>query len=198
MVAALEEVIDDHGLDATVLVVDDNSPDGTGELADRLAEESRRSSRPPPRSQGGPGACVHRRVSRRGRGGRRARAHHGLRLLPRSRRRSPPRRCRRRGRRRDRLALRGRRRCAQLGPRAPRGQPRGLPVRPGPARRRHPRPDRRLQVLPARGARAHRPRPHLLEGLRLPDRDDLPRLRAGFRVVEVPIVFTDREAGARR
>jgi dolichol-phosphate mannosyltransferase len=42
MVAALEEVIDDHGLDATVLVVDDNSPDGTGELADRLAEESRR------------------------------------------------------------------------------------------------------------------------------------------------------------
>jgi dolichol-phosphate mannosyltransferase len=42
MVAALEEVIEGHGLDATVLVVDDNSPDGTGELADRLAQESRR------------------------------------------------------------------------------------------------------------------------------------------------------------
>jgi dolichol-phosphate mannosyltransferase len=39
MVAALEKVIDERGLDATVLVVDDNSPDGTGELADRLAEE---------------------------------------------------------------------------------------------------------------------------------------------------------------
>jgi dolichol-phosphate mannosyltransferase len=39
MVAALEKVIEEHGLDATVLVVDDNSPDGTGELADRLAEE---------------------------------------------------------------------------------------------------------------------------------------------------------------
>jgi dolichol-phosphate mannosyltransferase len=39
MVAALEKVIEEHGLDATVLVVDDDSPDGTGELADRLAEE---------------------------------------------------------------------------------------------------------------------------------------------------------------
>ena len=39
MVTALEKVIEEHGLDATVLVVDDNSPDGTGELADRLAEE---------------------------------------------------------------------------------------------------------------------------------------------------------------
>ena len=40
LVQALEKAIADHGLDATVLVVDDNSPDGTGALADELAEKS--------------------------------------------------------------------------------------------------------------------------------------------------------------
>jgi dolichol-phosphate mannosyltransferase len=40
VVQALEKVIAEHGLDATVLVVDDNSPDGTGALADELAEKS--------------------------------------------------------------------------------------------------------------------------------------------------------------
>jgi dolichol-phosphate mannosyltransferase len=35
MVAALGDVLDDDGV---VLVIDDNSPDGTGEIADRLAE----------------------------------------------------------------------------------------------------------------------------------------------------------------
>jgi dolichol-phosphate mannosyltransferase len=39
MVRALGEVLAAAGLDARVLVVDDNSPDGTGELADRLAGE---------------------------------------------------------------------------------------------------------------------------------------------------------------
>ena len=38
-----------------------------------------------------------------------------------------------------------------------------------------PRPDRRLQVLPAARARDDRPRRDRLEGLRVPDRDDLPR-----------------------
>jgi dolichol-phosphate mannosyltransferase len=40
MVAALAKVVQAHELDATVLVVDDNSPDGTGRLAGELAEES--------------------------------------------------------------------------------------------------------------------------------------------------------------
>jgi dolichol-phosphate mannosyltransferase len=40
MLEALGKVIAEQRLDATVLVVDDNSPDGTGELADRLAEDS--------------------------------------------------------------------------------------------------------------------------------------------------------------
>ncbi|MCC6224378.1 MAG: polyprenol monophosphomannose synthase [Thermoleophilia bacterium] len=39
LVRALGEVFSAHGLDGRVLVVDDASPDGTGELADRLAAE---------------------------------------------------------------------------------------------------------------------------------------------------------------
>jgi dolichol-phosphate mannosyltransferase len=38
MLEALTKVTAEGQLDATVLVVDDNSPDGTGELADRLAQ----------------------------------------------------------------------------------------------------------------------------------------------------------------
>jgi dolichol-phosphate mannosyltransferase len=37
MVRALDEVFRRHDLDARVLVIDDSSPDGTGELADQLA-----------------------------------------------------------------------------------------------------------------------------------------------------------------
>jgi dolichol-phosphate mannosyltransferase len=40
LVEALTNVVAEHGLDATILVVDDNSPDGTGQVADRLARES--------------------------------------------------------------------------------------------------------------------------------------------------------------
>ncbi len=39
MVRALDEATHESGLDARVLVIDDSSPDGTGELADRLSEE---------------------------------------------------------------------------------------------------------------------------------------------------------------
>lgn len=39
IVRALGAVFEEHELDASVLVVDDASPDGTGELADRLAAE---------------------------------------------------------------------------------------------------------------------------------------------------------------
>jgi dolichol-phosphate mannosyltransferase len=41
MVRALDDVVRRHELDARVLVIDDSSPDGTGELADRLAGEFR-------------------------------------------------------------------------------------------------------------------------------------------------------------
>jgi dolichol-phosphate mannosyltransferase len=39
MVRALEDVVLRHELDARVLVIDDSSPDGTGQLADRLSKE---------------------------------------------------------------------------------------------------------------------------------------------------------------
>jgi dolichol-phosphate mannosyltransferase len=41
MVLALDDVVRRHELDARVLVIDDSSPDGTGELADRLTGEFR-------------------------------------------------------------------------------------------------------------------------------------------------------------
>ena len=41
MVRALDEVVSRHELDARVLVIDDSSPDGTGELADRLTGQFR-------------------------------------------------------------------------------------------------------------------------------------------------------------
>jgi dolichol-phosphate mannosyltransferase len=41
MVRALDDVVRRHDLDARVLVIDDSSPDGTGELADRLTGEFR-------------------------------------------------------------------------------------------------------------------------------------------------------------
>jgi dolichol-phosphate mannosyltransferase len=41
MVRALDDVVHRHELDARVLVIDDASPDGTGELADRLTGEFR-------------------------------------------------------------------------------------------------------------------------------------------------------------
>ena len=39
MVRALDDVFRRHDLDARVLLIDDSSPDGTGEIADRLANE---------------------------------------------------------------------------------------------------------------------------------------------------------------
>ena len=39
VVRAVGSVLDDHGLDGRVLVIDDASPDGTGQLADELARE---------------------------------------------------------------------------------------------------------------------------------------------------------------
>ena len=107
---------------------------------------------------------------------RRLRVRDGLRLLPRPRRpRAPAGGRARRGRRpRAGLALRARRRGARLGARAPDHQPRRLAVRgdhPRPARAR---PDRRLQVLPRRGAARDRPAERPGPRLRVPGRADQP------------------------
>jgi dolichol-phosphate mannosyltransferase len=41
IVPAIRAVLDEHAPEHTILVVDDSSPDGTGEIADRLAAEDR-------------------------------------------------------------------------------------------------------------------------------------------------------------
>src|ERR1700761_3315576 len=176
--------------DARILIVDDGSPDGTGERPDRPAPTHPDRRRPAPAREGRARARLHRRVpaGARRRGG--AGAGDGLRLLPRpglpaaAARRGPERRPG------DRLALRRRRRGQRLGRRAAGDQPwrqRLLAARP---RGRGPRPHRRLQVLPARGAGGDRPRPGRGARLRLPGRDDLPddpaRLQGGRGADRLP------------
>ncbi len=48
--------------DADLLVADDNSPDGTGKIADEIAERDDHVHVPPPPGQAGPGRRLHRRV----------------------------------------------------------------------------------------------------------------------------------------
>ena len=55
--------------------------------------------------------------------------------------------------------------------------------------------DRRLQVLPARRARDDRPRRDRSRGYAFQIETTYRALRAGFRVVEIPIRFTDRDVG---
>ena len=66
-----------------VLVIDDSSPDGTGDIADRLAAELDLGARAAPRAEGRPRAGVSRRVSPRARARRGSRLRDGLRLLAR-------------------------------------------------------------------------------------------------------------------
>ena len=86
-----------------------------------------------------------------------------------------------RGRRRPRarLALGRRRRDGQLGPPPAPHLARRLALRAARPRRRRPRPDRRLQVLPPGGARDDRPRRDRRARLRVPDRGHLPRAPSG-------------------
>ena len=180
-----------------VLVIDDNSPDGTGEIADRLAAElGFVSVLHRERKEGlGPAYLA---------GFRRALADGAEFVLemdcdfshdP----EDVPRLIAACEAGAD-LALGSRyvagRRNRELGPRAPAHLRRRIVLRARAARREDPRPHRRLQVLPPRRARAHRPRRDPLQGLRVPDRRRrTERCAPGSRVVEVPIVFADRTAG---
>src|SRR5918997_1650865 len=131
LVAALREAVPE----ARVLVVDDGSPDGTGELADAIA------------ARDGAVEALHRP----------RKAGLGLAYVS--------------GFARALAAGAGYvvEMDADLS-HDPRDVPRRLPLRPDGARRRHPRPDRRLQVLPRRGAHGDRLRDRALAGLRVPGR----------------------------
>ena len=149
MVRALGEQID-TGRDR-VLVIDDNSPDGTGAIADGLAAELPWVEVLHRAGEGGAREGVPRRIPPRARGGRRARARDRLRLLARPEGGAPPHRHLRGGRRsRPRLPLGRGRRHRQLGPRPHVRLARRELLRPHDPRRRRARPDGRLQVLPPR------------------------------------------------
>ena len=174
MVRALGEQIDTAR--DRVLVIDDNSPDGTGAIADGLAAELPWVEVLHREGKEGLGkaylAGFHRALA----AGRRARARDRLRLLARPEGGASPDRHLRGGRgSRPRLPLGRGRRHRQLGPRAHvRLAGREL-LRPHDPRRRRARPDRRLQVLPPHRPRDDRSRRDRGQGVRVPDRDDLPR-----------------------
>ena len=156
MVRALGEVLDTSR--DGVLVIDDGSPDGTGEIADRLAERAALGLGAASRAEGGDRARVHRRLPSPARERHRARARDGLRLLARPGRRAAADRGGERRRPRARLALRQGRRDGELGAPPTRRLARRLHLRAGAPRRARARPDGRLQVLPPGDARGDRPR----------------------------------------
>ena len=101
--------------DAQVLIVDDNSADGTGRDRRRARRARGVGPLPPPRAQGRPRPRLHRRLPPRARRRRRPGDRDGRRLLARARLPAAPARGCRAGRHRDRLALRARRRGQRLG-----------------------------------------------------------------------------------
>ncbi len=76
--------------DLHVLVIDDNSPDGTGEIADRLAAADDRVHVLHREQKEGLGPAYLAGFAARSGDGGRADLRDGLRLLPRSERRTPP------------------------------------------------------------------------------------------------------------
>ena len=195
MVRALGEQLDPDR--DRVLVLDDNSPDGTGELADELAAELPWVEVLHRAAQGRARSGLHRGLPAGARRGSRARARDRLRLLPRSRRRAPAdRRLRGRRRRRARLAL-GRRAAARsTGARA------GCSSRAAAASTRARSSACAVRDLTG-GFKCFRRA--VLETI---DLDAIAAkgygfqiettyraLRAGFTVVEIPITFADRRVG---
>ena len=126
------------GREHTILVVDDGSPDGTGQIADADGRRAPRDPGDAPAGEAGPRPGLPRRL--RGRAGERRRAdpRDGLRLLSRPRRPAAPDRGRGRGGPGARLALCARRRCPELGNAAAAPLARRLLVRPRAPRRAGP------------------------------------------------------------
>ena len=180
MVRALGEVIDTAR--DLVLVVDDGSPDGTGEIADRLAAELPWVQVLHRERKEGLGRA-YLAAFERGAGARcRARARDRLRLLAR-----PAAVCRSWSPRARRApTLRSAPATCRAAARATGGCVRRLVSRGGSLYARiilgvaRARPHRWLQVLPPGRAGGDRPRRGDGERVRLPDRDDLPRPAAGL------------------
>ena len=146
---ALAQAGDKH----RVLIVDQTSPDGTGEIADRLAAELDTVEVLHRAEKDGLGRAYAAGFERALAEGAELVMQMDVRFSPRPE--AHPRADRGRGRRRpgDRVTLRRRRRRDRLGPRAPAAQPRhGSWYARTVLTRAGQGPDRRLQVLPARAA----------------------------------------------
>ena len=181
------------GLDARSSSIDDDSPDGTGEIADRLAADSpcldvlhrERKEGLGPAYLAGFAACSRRR---------RPRAGDGLRLLARSRRRAAP----RRGDAGADLAI-GSRYAKGAGPDW------GLSAGDHPGGCLYAQPSSASACATSRAAssasaaRCSRRRPRRSARRATRSRSsDVSRARAGFRVTEIPITFADRTEGGSK
>ena len=173
MIAALGEALDTS--QDRVLVIDDGSPDGTGEIADRLAVGAFVGLRAPPRRRRRGSAP---RMSRGSVKRSRKVQSSSSRWTATSPTTPPTSRGSSRLRRTpiscsDRATRRGW--DGELGSRTTVRLSRRLPLRAGHPRDAGSRPHGRVQVLPAPDARGHRPRRLVGARLCVPDRDDLPR-----------------------
>ena len=169
---------------ATVLIVDDNSPDGTGRAGRPAGRQGRAGAGAPPQGQGGAGRRLQAGVQAGAVRGVAAHRPDGRRFLPRPQGRPPPAgRAGRRGRPGHRLALHRWWRHPELGPGPADHQPGRGPVRARGAGGGRPRSDRRVQGLAGAHPGRHQPGRGRRQGLRVPDRDDLPgpaqRLQGG-------------------
>src|SRR5439155_12736062 len=123
---------------------------------------------------------VSRRLQAAARRRRRPDPRDGLRLLARPERCAEADCCRGGRRSRPRLTLRRGRSCWELGSRPPLHLTWRLALRTDPAAVARARSDRRLQVLPPRRARGIAAGRSPLEGLRIPDRNDVSRGAKGL------------------
>ena len=197
--AIVEAVLAKLPASGRVLIVDDNSPDGTGEIAERLAARERAGRGPAAAAQGRPRPRLRRRVPPGAGVRRRPGAGDGRRLLPRPRLPAEAARGGRARRSRDRLPLRAGRRGLGLERAAAGDQPRRQRLRP-------PRPRARRSATSPAASSASAAR-----SSRLIDLDSVASrgyafqveltyraIQHGFEVVEVPIVFRDRRQAHRR
>lgn len=187
------EVLEADQLD--VLVVDDGSPDGTGELAERLGRETGRVR------------VLHRtgkqRLDTAYVEGFRVALNLGYErivqmdadLSHQPEDPAPSAESREDGGRGDRLARSTGRARGELVRHQAFGERRRQPLRPHAARASDPGRHRRLQVLPARGSGGPGSYRHTVERLRVSGRVNYLCHQGDLRISEVPIVFPDRVVG---